>query len=70
MGKKLSPGDTVTWNTSQGETEGVVKERVTTETHVGGTRLVGSEQDPVYIVESAKTGRRAGHKADALKKRS
>lgn len=70
MSENLSPGDKVRWNTSQGETEGEVKERVTEETQVGGTRLKGSDEDPVYIVESAKTGKQAGHKAGALRKRS
>jgi Hypervirulence associated proteins TUDOR domain len=70
MPKKLSPGDKVRWNTSQGETEGEVKERVTEETQVGGTRLKGSADDPVYIVESAKTGKQAGHKAKALRRKS
>ena len=68
MAKKLKPGDKVRWNTSQGETEGEVKERVTEETRVGGTRLKGSDEDPVYIVQSDKTGKQAGHKAGALRK--
>lgn len=70
MAEKLSPGDKVRWNTSQGETEGEVTERVTEETCVGGTRLKGSDDDPVYIVESAKTGKKAGHKANALRRKS
>lgn len=67
---KLSPGDRVKWNTPQGKTHGKVVERVTKETRVGGTRLVGSEEDPVYVVESDKTGKRAGHKADALERKA
>jgi len=63
-------GDKVEWNTSQGKTQGVVEKRVPSATKVGGTELTGTKDDPIYIVKSTKTGRRAGHKADALTKRS
>jgi hypothetical protein len=64
----LRQGDRVEWNTSQGKTTGRVIRKVTRPTKVGGTELKGSTDDPVYLVESEKTGKRAGHKADALRK--
>ena len=61
-------GDHVAWNTPQGETTGKVKRVVKKETKVGGTKLKGSAEDPVYLVESDKSGKEAGHKGGALKK--
>ena len=66
MSKDLKKGDEVTWNTSQGETEGVVVKKQTSETHIKGHKVAASEDDPQYIVESAKTGARAAHKPEAL----
>jgi len=61
-------------DTPQGETHGRVVEKVTGEKRVGnegqkGTRVKGSKDDPRYVVESDKTGKRAAHRADALRKR-
>ena len=70
MAKHLKKGDRVHWNTSQGRTTGRVEKVVKSETEVGGTKLKGSKDDPVYIVESDKTGREAGHKEGALTKKS
>jgi hypothetical protein len=61
----FEPGDRVKWNTPQGETHGEVVEKVTSRTHVEGQELAASEDDPRYIVESDKSGERAGHRADA-----
>lgn len=65
---EFSPGDKVKWNTPQGETHGEVVEVVTERTEVKGQTLDASEDDPRYIVESAKSGERAGHTGDALTK--
>ena len=59
-------GDTVTWNTAQGETRGTVKEIHKEDIEFAGQSFNGSEDDPVYVVESEQTGARAAHKADAL----
>ena len=64
----LRAGDKVTWNTPQGETHGTIVEVVTERNAVKGQTLDASERDPRYIVESDKTGERAGHTADALTK--
>jgi Hypervirulence associated proteins TUDOR domain len=70
MGSDFKSGDKVRWNTPQGETHGVVQRKETKKVMVGGTKLDGSEDDPVYIVKSDKTGKEAGHKAGALKRAS
>jgi plastocyanin len=66
--KTLKPGDKVSWNTSQGETHGEVVEKVTGEAHVKGHRAKASPDAPQYKVKSAKTGKEAIHKPDALDK--
>jgi hypothetical protein len=68
MAKDFKNGDKVRWNTPQGETHGVVQRTETTTVTVGGTKLKGSEDEPVYIVKSDKTGKEAGHKASGLKR--
>lgn len=70
MGQAFKQGDKVEWNTPQGKTTGTVQKRVTTATKVDGTELKGTEDNPVYIVKSEKTGKRAGHKAGALSRRA
>lgn len=70
MTRKFTVGDRVEWRTSQGMTRGTIKKKVTGRTRVGGTELEGSEGDPVFIVESEKTDKHAGHKARALKSAS
>jgi hypothetical protein len=61
-------GDKVRWNTSQGETHGTVVEVRTRPFSIEGTDLKASADDPRYVVESDKTGARAAHRADALRK--
>jgi hypothetical protein len=70
MSSDFKNGDKVRWNTPQGETHGVVIRKETTTVTVGGTKLKGSEEEPVYIVKSDKTGKEAGHKASGLKRGS
>ena len=63
-------GDKVTWNTPQGKTHGKVVKKLTSETHVEGTKISASRDDPRYLVESETTGEEAAHKPDALEPRS
>ncbi|MDR7234187.1 DUF2945 domain-containing protein [Agrococcus sediminis] len=63
-------GDEVRWSTSQGETHGRVVERRTSDFQLDGQQFRASEEEPYYVVESAKTGARAAHKESALRKRS
>lgn len=60
------PGDEVTWNHAQGTSRGTVKQVIKDEVVFAGQTFQGSEDDPVYIVESDETGARAAHKADGL----
>jgi hypothetical protein len=69
----LKKGDRVEWSTPQGKTTGKVKEKVTGEKSVAnkgqkGQTVKGSKEDPRYVVESDKSGKRAAHKGEALKK--
>ncbi len=68
MAKTLKPGDHVAWNTSQGETRGVVKKRQTTPTKIKGHEVKALKENPEFIVQSDKTAALAAHKPDALKK--
>ena len=61
-------GDRVRWDTSQGETHGKVKKKLTSRTRVKGHTVAASKDEPQYLVESDKTGEEAAHKADALRK--
>lgn len=68
MTKNLSKGDRVSWNTSQGRTHGHIVERRTKDFTFDGQHFTASEDEPSYIVESDKSGKRAAHKGDALSK--
>ncbi len=68
MTKRLKAGDTVTWSTSQGETRGKVVKKQTTDTKIKDHKVKASADDPQYIVESDKTGKRAAHKPEQLRK--
>ena len=66
MGVKI--GDSVSWNTSQGATHGVVKEKRTKDFQFDKQHFTASDDEPMWIVESDKTGARAAHKGSALTK--
>ncbi|MYL98629.1 HVA1 family protein [Novosphingobium sp. FGD1] len=69
MTKELKKGDKVEWNTSQGKTHGTVEKKQTSETHIKGHKVAASKSDPQFIVKSDKSGKKAAHKPDQLKKR-
>ncbi|SFM65771.1 DUF2945 domain-containing protein [Variovorax sp. OV329] len=62
------PGEKVTWNTSQGETRGKVVRKVTGTAHAAGHEAKASPASPQFEVKSSKTGKKAIHKASALKR--
>ncbi|MDR5783586.1 DUF2945 domain-containing protein [Caballeronia sp. LZ065] len=62
--------DHVSWNTPQGETTGHVVRVITERTHLDGHTVNASSDDPHFEVESDKSGKRAVHKGDALKRLS
>ena len=70
VSKTLKPGDQVEWKTSQGNTEGTVKKKLTSRTKIKSHVVAASKDDPQYLVESKKSGGVAAHKPSALKKRS
>ena len=68
MADDFKPGDRVEWNTPQGKTQGKVVEKLTSRTEVSGQSVAASDDDPRYVVESEKSGKRAAHKPDSLSK--
>lgn len=66
----FAKGDDVSWNTSQGTTHGKVREKRTSDFQHDGQTFKPTDDDPYYVVESAKTGATAAHKESALRKRS
>ena len=68
MASKLKPGDRVRWNTTQGETQGKVVEKLTAPKRIKGYVAKASPDNPEYLVESAKTGAKAAHKPKQLKR--
>lgn len=67
--KDLKQGDKVEWNTSQGKTSGEVQKRVTSKTKIKGHEVKASEDNPQYVVESDKSGEKAAHKPESLRKK-
>jgi len=63
----LSKGDKVHWNTSQGQTTGTTVEKKTKEFTFEGQKFNASHDEPYWIVESEKSGKRAAHKESSLK---
>jgi hypothetical protein len=68
MSKDLSRGDRVSWDTSQGRTQGEVVEKKTRDFPHDGQKFTASDDDPAYIVKSEKTDATAAHKGSALRK--
>ena len=72
MGKKqlsqFKPGDRVEWKTSQGKTSGRVVKKQRSPTKIKGHEVAASRTHPEYIVQSEKSGKKAAHQANALKK--
>ncbi|MND97632.1 hypothetical protein D3C80_899560 [compost metagenome] len=68
MSENLKKGDKVTWETSQGKTEGKVIKKQVWDTSIKGHKVKASKDDPQVIVESEKSGKRATHKPGSLKK--
>lgn len=64
----LSKGDQVSWNTSQGKTQGKVVEKKTKDFEFDGQKFTASSDEPAFIVESDKSGKKAAHKGSALSK--
>lgn len=63
----LEVGDRVSWNTPQGRTRGTVVEAKTRDFDLAGNSFTASKDEPMFVVESEKSGKRAAHKASALR---
>ncbi|WP_026734179.1 DUF2945 domain-containing protein [Fischerella sp. PCC 9605] len=68
MTEEFKKGDKVKWNTSQGETTGEIKKKLTSPTEIKGHYVSASKDNPEYLVESDKSGKQAAHKPDTLEK--
>ncbi|NIZ91709.1 DUF2945 domain-containing protein [Kineococcus rubinsiae] len=64
----VKKGDHVSWNTSQGETEGKVVDKKTDDFEMYGKKRKASEDDPQVVVESDKSGKEAAHKEGSVDK--
>ena len=68
MAATPTKGTKVTWETPQGRTEGTVEKVVTRTTKIKGHTAKASMAKPQVVVRSTKSGQKAVHKPDALKK--
>lgn len=68
MAKELKSGDKVKWDASQGEVKGTVEKKLTAPTTIKSHKVAASPENPEYLVKSDKTGAKAAHKPDELKK--
>ena len=68
MAKSVKVGDKVGWDSSGGHSTGKVVKKLTAPTKIKGHKVAASKDDPQYLVESAKSGKPAAHKAEALTK--
>lgn len=66
--KTLKAGDAVKWGHSQGTTTGKVVRKLTRSTQIKGHKVAASPDNPEYLVESGKTGARAAHRPQELRK--
>lgn len=64
----MKVGDRVSWDTSQGRTQGTIVEKKTKDFQLAKQQWRASEDEPMYVVESEKTGARAAHEPSALRK--
>jgi len=60
-------GDKVSWDTSQGRTQGEVVDKKTKDFQLAKQKFTASQDSPKYIVRSDKTGAKAAHDASALR---
>jgi hypothetical protein len=66
--KNLKVGDKVAWNSTQGKVTGTVKKKLSAPTDIKTHHVAASPENPQLLVESAKTGKVAAHKPEALKR--
>ena len=69
MANNPKPGESVSWNSHAGEAHGKVVRKLTKPTNIKAHKVAASPDNPEWLVET-DDGKRAAHKADALKKGS
>ena len=62
----IGKGDRVSWNTSQGKTQGHTVEKKTAPFQHAGQKFNASPDEPFWIVRSEKSGAEAAHKESSL----
>lgn len=60
-------GDKVSWSSHGGEAHGKVVKKLTRPTSIKGHKVAASPDNPEWLVET-EDGKRAAHKATALKR--
>ncbi|MFE7740872.1 DUF2945 domain-containing protein [Nocardia sp. NPDC057455] len=68
--RSFDKGDEVEWNSHGSTAKGQVEEVITSDTEAAGRTVRASEDDPQYRVRSAKSGRDAVHKPEALRRKN
>lgn len=68
--KNIDKGDHVSWHTHGRSTDGTVERKITSDTQAAGRTVRADDAHPQYLVKSAKSGREAVHKPEALEKDS
>jgi hypothetical protein len=61
-------GDRVEWISHGSTAKGIAEERLAEDTEAAGRAVRASDDDPQYRLRSAKSGRDAVHRPDALRK--
>ena len=67
MVKDPANGDAVSWNSHGGQAHGKVVKKIVKPMTIKGHHVAASEDNPEFLVETP-AGKRAAHKASALKK--
>ena len=67
MTDEFKKGDSVEWNSPQGQIKGVVQKKLTEPTAIKGHHVAADQANPQYLVVSDKTGQEAAHKPESLK---
>lgn len=67
-GKQFDNGDHVSWNSRGKTVTGEVTKKIMERAEVAGRTVDASKDEPQYEVKSDKSGRRAVHKPESLRK--
>ena len=67
MDREPSAGSKVNWSSHGGTAHGTVVKKITRPTEIKGHHVAASQDNPEFIVET-DAGKRAAHKATALRK--